>query len=76
MEGESQLSDKLFYKEVDSDLTELNKTEINTYLGNLLEKGFFNKSLHNKLLVNEPKTAELLPKIHKGKLPPPGRPIV
>ena len=77
-EGERQLSDPKFYKEVPEDLTENSNVEITEYLDKLHDLGKLSKSLNKKLKTLKPRTANLylLPKIHKGIRPPPGRPIV
>ena len=76
--AESQLSDGRFYKEVSTDLTERHTLMVNTYLEGLTQSGQITTKLKNKLITVEPKTPHfyLLPKIHKGGNPPPGRPIV
>ena len=76
--GERQLSNPKFYKEVPEDLTESINSEVSEYLDKFLQLGNLSKSLHKKLMTLKPRTAQLylLPKIHKGILPPPGRPIV
>ena len=71
-------ADPNFYKEVPSDLSESHSNEINCVIDELHTKGLLTKGLSKKLKTTNPKTANLylLPKIHKGKTPPPGRPIV
>ena len=77
-EGIRQLSDISFYREVPTDLTEKHHNEILSILDALRKEGQICKSTFDRLLNHRLKTAELylLPKIHKGTLPPPGRPIV
>ena len=77
-EGEKQLSNPNFYKEVPEDLTESYNTEINLLIDKFHNEGKLTKGISSKLKTNSPRTAQLylLPKIHKGTLPPPGRPIV
>ena len=76
-EGNRQLSDRAFYQEMTVDLTATHNSEINTFLDSMLDKGEIDISVYNYLINREPRTANLylLPKIHKGITPPPGRPI-
>jgi hypothetical protein len=72
------LSDHNFYIETETDLTAFHN-EIVTNLVNYLEsKGEISKKCSAYLRNNNPRTSELylLPKVHKCKLPMPGRPIV
>ena len=76
-EAQRQLSDKIFYEKLDSDPTEIFSMEID----NFLQKMVRDKKIAKKtFLYLSPLQYEarfyLLPKIHKGTLPPPGRPIV
>ena len=77
-EGERQLSDRVFYNEIPEDLTDEHNTSLNSILDGLTTNGQLHKSLNRKLKTTNPRTPQLylLPKIHKNKRPPPGRPIV
>ena len=77
-EGYKQLADTNFYKEIDLDLTAQRTQEINSFLLEMLQKEEINVSVYNYLALKECRTSilYLLPKIHKGISPPPGRPIV
>ena len=65
-EAERQLSNENFYKKVTVDLTDHHTT------------GEISSKVRNKLVGGTRKTPQLylLPKIHKGGSPPPGRPVV
>ena len=77
-EGYKQLSDTNFYLKQDSDLTEKHRIEVQSFLDRLYNDGEIDTSVSVYLTDAECRTAKLylLPKIHKGKIPPPGRPIV
>ena len=77
-EGFKQLSDVNFYQKQDSDLTEKHRTEVQNFITKLYHEGEIDSSVMRYLTDDHCKTARLylLPKIHKGKIPPPGRPIV
>ena len=77
-EGYKQLSDVNFYQKQDSDLTEKHRTEVQSFITKLYYEGEIDSSVMRYLTDDHCKTARLylLPKIHKGKIPPPGRPIV
>ena len=77
-EGLRQLSDTNFYKQVDTDLTTHHQKLVSTYVNKLVHIGEITQKCADYLSIENPRTANfyLLPKIHKGKLPPPGRPIV
>ena len=76
-EGKKQLSNEAFYQEMDSDLTANHNREITSFLGQMLDNGEIDITVFLYLVNKEPRTANmyLLPKIHKGVTPPPGRPI-
>ena len=77
-EAERQLSDIRFYEKIDTDLThEFNKA-IKEELDRMLLADEIGEKCYKYLYVKKPRTAlfYLLPKIHKGILPPPGRPIL
>ena len=77
-EGYRQLSDIQFYQKVDIDLTEQHRKEVQEFISELYTAGEIDISVSRYLTDKECRTSRLylLPKIHKGKNPPPGRPIV
>ena len=77
-EGYTQLKDVNFYQKQDSDLTEKHRTEVQDFISNLYNDGEIDSSVLRFLTDDKCRTSRLylLPKIHKGKIPPPGRPIV
>ena len=77
-EGLRQLNDTKFYEKVKENPTLTFNQEIEIELNSMLNKGEIDKKCKDYLFIKEPRTAQfyLLPKIHKGILPPPGRPIV
>ena len=77
-EGVRQLNDKNFYEKQSSDLSPSHWNTITSFLKQLRETGQISEKCHNYLTDFKFRTAKfyLLPKIHKGKLPPPGRPII
>ena len=77
-EGYKQLSDTKFYNKVDTDLTAHHMQIVQGFVTKMYLDGEIDASVSYYLTDRECKTAKLylLPKIHKGKIPPPGRPIV
>ena len=77
-EGDRQLSDRSFYQAVPSVLTVEHNELVHKTLDDLTLVGQLSNTLNRKLKTNNPRTPQLylLPKIHKQKRPPPGRPIV
>jgi len=77
-EGYKQLSDEKFYKKVEYDLTAQHMQVVQRYINNMYLNGEIDIKTCIYLTDRECRTARLylLPKIHKGKIPPPGRPIV
>ena len=77
-EGLRQLDDKNFYLEQKEDLTPVHKTKIEQFVSKMLQNKEITQKCADYLRIETPRTANfyLLPKIHKGKIPPPGRPIV
>ena len=77
-EGLKQLNDRKFYKSVDLDLTSHHNHLVSLQVTKMLESGEINQKCAEYLVIDNPRTANfyLLPKIHKGIIPPPGRPIV
>ena len=77
-EGLRQLSDNNFYIETESDLTSTHHREVVTLLDDMHSHGEIDISCHRYLTYTPIRTAQfyMLPKIHKDKINPPGRPIV
>ena len=77
-EGYKQLSDTKFYRKVDTDLTAQHMQTVQSYVNHMYANGEISDQVSYYLTERECKTSKLylLPKIHKGKIPPPGRPIV
>jgi hypothetical protein len=77
-EAERQLSNPSFYLHVEEDLTEKHRLEIQEYIDQMYSDGELDITVANYLHDAECRTSRLylLPKIHKGIIPPPGRPIV
>jgi peptide-methionine (R)-S-oxide reductase len=77
-EGLRQLSDTNFYVETSDDLTHLHNELINNLINYLEENQEISKKCGAYLRNTNPRTSQLylLPKVHKNKLPMPGRPIV
>ncbi len=77
-EAEHQLSDTKFYKKEDTNLTHEFNKDVKKELDLMFLNGEIGEKCYNYLYVENPRTAlfYLLPKIHKGILPPPGRPIL
>ncbi len=76
-EGLRQLSDTKFYKRLDYNPTESFNDKVKEVVEQLYKDGEISEGLKRYLIVDTPRTPQLylLPKIHKGKVPPPGRPI-
>ena len=74
-EGERQLSDPKFYVETPYDLTELHQELINNLIEYMETSGQVSKKCANYLRISTPRTPQLylLPKVHKKKIPMPGR---
>ncbi len=77
-EANRQLSNQSFYKLQSENLTAKFNSEIKAELDLMLENNEIGKKCHKYLYVEHPRTPlfYLLPKIHKGITPPPGRPIL
>jgi peptide-methionine (R)-S-oxide reductase len=77
-EGIRQLSDPNFYIETKQDLTDFHNEIVTSLVNYLEEQGEISKKCGIYLRNTKPRTSQLylLPKVHKGKLPMPGRPIV
>ena len=77
-EGLRQLNDKKFYAEQSNDLTEFHRLLVKQQVVLMFNSKEIYRKCAEYLDIENPRTANfyLLPKIHKGKIPPPGRPIV
>ena len=77
-EGIRQLSDNHFYVEIDTDLTSKHHREVVTILDDMHSHQEIYISCYKYLTYTPIRTAKvyMLPKIHKDKANPPGRPIV
>ncbi len=77
-EGLRQLTDSNFYTHLDSNPTDSNLAIISTFLDTLVTKKEISPQTRDFLLDYKARTPEfyMLPKIHKNKNPPPGRPII
>jgi hypothetical protein len=73
-----QLNNPSFYLHLEEDLTVKHNTEVLDYIDKMYNDGEIDISVVNYMYEVECRTANfyLLPKIHKGITPPPGRPIV
>jgi hypothetical protein len=77
-EGFKQLSDETKYKKVLVDLTDKHRREVQLLVEEAYQNGEIHESVKKNLTDLTCKTPYLyvLPKIHKGVIPPPGRPVV
>ena len=77
-EGYRQLSDNRFYRKLDSNPTETFRKEIQNTIEDMFQNGEIDLSVKQYLTDLSCRTSQLylLPKIHKNKNPPPGRPII
>ena len=77
-EGIKQLSDPRFYHKVDTNLTKTHNDIVKEFVNKLHNNGEIDDKCQEYLAYEEAKTSRfyMLPKIHKGTTPPPGRPIV
>ena len=77
-EGIRQLSDLNFYRPVQQDLSAEHMLSIRDIVSNMYAHKEISKKVKDFLLDFPMRTSRfyLLPKIHKGKFPPPGRPII
>ena len=77
-EGVRQLNDTKFYRKTDTDLTASHSEQITRTLQQMQDLGEISTKCFKYLTGFKPRTARfyMLPKIHKGVNPPPGRPII
>ena len=77
-EGLKQLSDRKFYRLQEESLTHHHNTLIKKAIDEMVHSKEITPKTADYLFLENPRTSKfyLLPKIHKNKLPPPGRPIV
>ena len=74
-EGNRQVSDPKFYMKVAYDLSSGHMTMIRDIVNHMRSQREISKKVHKYLLEFTMRTTRfyMLPKIHKGKIPPPGR---
>jgi hypothetical protein len=77
-EAERQLNNHTHYRAVPQDLTHKHESEVRTFLNTMLDRCEITSKMFEYLAPSNSRTPQLylLPKIHKGTLPPPGRPIM
>ena len=77
-EGYRQLADASFYKKLVSDPTDSFRIKVQNFIEDLFQNGEIKETVKQYLTDLSCRTSELylLPKIHKNKHPPPGRPII
>ena len=77
-EGERQLGDSKYYQSMTEDLTSKHAEEIKNYVLKMHQNKEITEKTMEFLNPEGCRTPEfyMLPKIHKGKTPPPGRPII
>ena len=79
-EANRQLLDAKYYVKCKTDLTAKHATEVNDLVQKMHEQGEISSETKDYLSLDSDSTRTarfyMLPKIHKNKLPPPGRPIV
>ena len=77
-EGYRQLSDRKFYQKLDHCPTETYRREIQGIVEDMYQNGEIDETVKHYLTDNTCRTSQLylLPKIHKNKDNPPGRPIM
>ena len=73
-EATSQLSNNTFYNKLDSEPTLKHNMEVKKILDEMLARNEIDITCYNYLYNEKPRTPRfyLLPKIHKGMIPPPG----
>ena len=77
-EGYKQLEDEQFYRRVDEALTHMHINEVMNQVEDLYQNGEIDENVCFHIVDKSCKVAcfYLLPKIHKNKFPPPGRPFI
>ena len=77
-EGYRQLSDTNYYTRLQNNPTDDFRKEIEGFVEDMYQNGEIDESVQKYLMHDTYRTPQLylLPKIHKGKNPPPGRPII
>ena len=77
-EGYKQLSDTNTYRKLETCPTEEYRGEVQSFIYSMYQKGEIDQSTYIYLTDEECRTPNLylVPKIHKNKNPPPGRPVV
>ena len=77
-EGFKQLSDNKYYTRLEHEPTEDFHLEVKNFVQDMWQNTEIDDSVQSYLMRDTKKTPQLylLPKIHKGTLPPPGRPII
>ena len=77
-EADRQLSDSNTYKKASIDLTNQHQNEVDLILDKMVIDKDITEKMAKFLKNKTPRTPQIyfLPKIHKNKIPPPGRPIV
>ena len=77
-EANRQLNDTGTYTKLDKNPTDEFNQAVEIQLTNMVQNGDITEKIKKILLLNKPRTPQIyfLPKIHKNKIPPPGRPIV
>ena len=77
-EANRQLSEESVYQQLQSAPTDQFNQQVEQYLTGMVENGDITEGIKKILISNKPRTPHIyfLPKVHKNKIPPPGRPIV
>ncbi|XP_064633637.1 uncharacterized protein LOC135491594 [Lineus longissimus] len=77
-EAERQLKNLTHYRSIPEESTPLHATQVTSFLTDMLNTGEITEKMYAYLDPCKPRTPQfyLLPKIHKGITPPPGRPIM
>ena len=77
-EGYRQLSDTKFYRRLEHEPTSDFRKEVAGFVEDMYQNGEIDETVQKYLMYDTHRTPQLylLPKIHKGKIPPPGRPII
>ena len=77
-EAYRQLSDQNYYEKLDEDPTREYSKAVHDAIEDMYQNGEIDEKVREYLLSDKVRTARfyLLPKIHKNKNPPPGRPVI